>query len=150
MPICKQCGSDRAVKNGVVAGKQRYCCKDCGFNFREGDNRANDRIAARKALCILLYAMAKGSFRMMGRLLGVSHTLIYRWIREYGESLPEQEASGDIQEMEFDEMWHFIGKKKQNFGSSKPLTVIQGEPWPGCLAIVILQRSDDCTVKCDT
>ena len=29
------------------------------------------------------------------------------------EALPEPEAPGDIKEMEFDEMWHFIGSKKQ-------------------------------------
>jgi hypothetical protein len=38
--------------------------------------------------------------------------------------LPNPEVSGEIKEMEFDEMWHYIVKKKENFGSSKPLTVI--------------------------
>jgi transposase len=147
MPICKRCGSDRAVKNGVVAGRQRYYCKNCGCNFREGDKRTNDRVAAKKALCILLYAMAKGSFRMMGRILGVDHALVYRWVREFGESLPEPEVPGDIQEMEFDEMWHFIGSKKENFGSSKLSTVVRGTLWPGCSAIVILQLSSGYTTK---
>ena len=147
MPTCKKCGSSRVVKNGVVAGKQRYNCKDCDCNFREGDNRTNDKVAVKKALCILLYAMAKGSFRMMGRILGIDHTLVYRWIREFGESLPEPEVPGDIRHMEFDEMWHFIGSKKTSFGSSKPLTVIQGELWSGCSAIVILKHSNDSTIK---
>ena len=26
MLSCKKCGSDQAVKSGIVAGKQRYCC----------------------------------------------------------------------------------------------------------------------------
>jgi len=43
--------------------------------------------------------------------------------------------------MEFDEMWHFVKEKKTNFGSSRPLIVAEGEPWPGCLAIVILRPS---------
>ena len=141
MPSCKKCGSERTVKNGVVAGKQRYHCKDCECNFREGDKRTNEKIAAKKALCVLLYAMAKGSYRMMGRILRIDHTLVYRWIREYGEGLPEPEISGEIKEMEFDEMWHYIGSKKENFGSSKPLTVVQGELWPGYSAVVILQPS---------
>ena len=112
MATCKKCGSERAVKNGIVANKQRYRCQECGFNFREGDGRTNEKVAAKKALCILLYAMGKGSYRMLGRILGVDHTLIYRWIRAYGESLPEPTVSGEIKEMEFDEMWHFIGSKK--------------------------------------
>ena len=147
MPTCKKCSSENVVKSGIVSGKQRYQCKDCKCNFREGDNRTNDKIEVKKALCILLYAMAKGSFRMMGRILGIDHSLVYRWIRAFGESLPEPEVPGDIRHMEFDEMWHFIGSKKTNFGSSKPLTVVQGEPLPGFSAIVILQRSDGSMIK---
>jgi hypothetical protein len=131
----------------MVAGKQRYLCKDCKCNFREGDNRTNAQIAAKKALCILLYAMAKGSFRMMGRILGVNHALVYRWIKAFGESLPEPEIPGDISEIEFDEMWHFIGSKKTNFGSLKPLIAARGRLSPGCSAVVILQRLDGCTTK---
>ena len=147
MPQCKKCSSKRAVKNGIVGGRQRYRCKDCGCNYREGDDRTNDKIAAKKALCVLLYAMAKGSYRMMGRLLNTDHTLIYRWVRSFGESLPEPEVPGDITQMEFDEMWHFIGSKKRNFGSSKPLTVAHGELWHGCSAVVILAHSDDYITK---
>jgi transposase-like protein len=116
-----------AAKNGVIAGKQRYRRQECECNFREGDNRTNESVAAKKALCVLLYAMAKGSFRMMGRILGINYALVYRWIRSFGESLPEPEIPGDIVEMEFDEMWHFVGSKKTSFGSSKPLIVVQGK-----------------------
>jgi transposase len=116
MPTCKKCSSEQCVKNGIVAEKQRYRCRDCGYNFRVGDNRTNDKIAAQKAMCILLYAMAKGSFRMMGRLFNKNHSLIYRWVRTFGESLPEPKVSGEIKEMEFDEMWHFIVSKKTALG----------------------------------
>ena len=117
MLVCKRCGSRELVKNGIVLGKQRYKCKSCQFNFREGDNRTNDKIAAKKALCVLFYSMAKGSFRMLGRLLNTDHTLVYRWIRQYGEALPEPVVPGEITEMEFDEMWHFIGQKKEALGA---------------------------------
>ena len=143
MPTCKNCAFEHVVKNGIVAGRQRYRCKQCGCNFREGDARTNEKIAAKKALCVLLYAMAKGSFRMMGKILNTDHALVYRWIRAFGESLPEPDVSGQITHMEFDEMWHFVGSKKGSFGSSKPLTVAQGKLWPGCSAVVILQLSDD-------
>jgi transposase len=147
MLSCKRCSSKEFVKSGIVSGKQRYRCKHCNHYFREGDARTNDNIAAKKALCVLFYGMAKGSFRMLGRLLNVHYTLVYRWIREFGAALPEPSVSGDIAEMEFDEMWHFIGQKKRNFGSSKRLIVAHGELWAGCSAIVILRHSDDCTTR---
>jgi transposase-like protein len=113
MPKCKKCGSERTIKNGVIAGEQRYQYQECGCNFREGDNRTNESAAAKKASCVLLYAMAKGSFRMMGRIPVIDYALVYRWIRSFGESLPEPEVPGDITEMESGEMWHFVGSKKQ-------------------------------------
>jgi len=102
-------------------------------------------VAAKKALCVLLYAMAKGSFRMTGRILRTDHTLVYRWVRAFGEQLPEPEVPGGITQMEFDEMWHFIGSKKRSFGLSRPLTVAHGELWPGFSAVVILQHSGGST-----
>ncbi|MDR1653587.1 MAG: hypothetical protein LBS01_08095 [Prevotellaceae bacterium] len=36
---CKRCGSSRYSKSGYVRGTQRYRCKDCGYNFKLGDNR---------------------------------------------------------------------------------------------------------------
>ena len=113
MLLCKKCESEQIVKNGIVAGRQRYQCKNCKYNFREGDNRTNEGIAAKKALCLLLYTLGKVSFRMMGRLLDVDHVQVYRWIREFATLLPEPEVPLDIKHMEFDEMWHFVGSKKQ-------------------------------------
>jgi len=150
VPKCKKCASESHVKNGIVAGKQRYRCKACGCSFREGDGRTGRGVAAKKAMCCLLYATGKASFRNLGRIFRTSHSLIYRWIREFGESLPEPGVSGEIKEMEFDEMWHFVGSKKTSFGSSRPLTVAHGEPWPGCSAIVILRHSGGSTIKSST
>jgi insertion element IS1 protein InsB len=50
---------------------------------------------------------------MIGRILEIDYTLAYRWIRSFGESLPEPEAPGDITQMAFDEMWRFIGSKNK-------------------------------------
>ena len=139
MVKCKRCCSSKHVKNGIVRNRQRYKCVECGCNFREGDARANPQTPAKLAACILLYSMAKGSFRMLGKLFGIDHTHLYRMIRKFGENLPEPSVSDDIHEIEFDEMRHFVGSKKTKFGSSKPLIVAQGEPLHGCSAIVILQ-----------
>ena len=57
---------------------------------------------------------------MLGKIFGIDHTLVYRWIRAFGEGLPEPEVPGGIREMEFDEVWHFIGSKKQGLGHQGP------------------------------
>jgi len=48
MISCKKCHSSKCIKSGIVANKQRYKCKDCNATFREGDNRTNEKIIAKK------------------------------------------------------------------------------------------------------
>jgi hypothetical protein len=43
-----------------------------------------------------------------------NHSLVCRWIRAGGEKLPAPAIPEDALEIEFDEMWHFIGSKKRN------------------------------------
>ena len=147
MRECKNCKSERIVKSGKVRGKQRFKCKECGYNFVDGDERTNEKIAALKALCVLLYSLGEGSYNMMGKLFGRNRSLIYRWIREAGLNTDEPTINGEIRQIEFDEMWHFIQRKKENFGSSKPLTVAAGELSPGFSVVVISQHSDVSTKR---
>ena len=144
---CKNCNSELMIKSGKVNGKQRYCCKECGYHFTQGDGRTNERIAAKKAMCVILYSLGKASFRMLAKIFNTSPSLTYRWIIEAGAKLPEQEICGDIKQMEFDEMWHFIKNKKTNFGLSRLLTVAYGELWPGYSVTVILQPLVDSVIK---
>jgi transposase-like protein len=144
---CKNCKSENVVKSGTVRGKQRYKCKECGYNFVMGDERTNEKIVALKALCVLLYSLAKGSYNMIGKLFDRNRSLIYRWIREAGINTEEPVIDGEIAEIEFDEMWHFIQSKKRSFGSSKPLTVVAGKLLPGFSVVVIAQHSSDCMTR---
>ena len=50
---------------------------------------------------------------MLGKLLDHSPSLIYRWVKEAGVALQEPSIAHDIKEIEFDEMWYFVGSKKQ-------------------------------------
>jgi len=147
MPSCKNCESANCVKSGRVRGKQRYLCKECKYNFVEGDTRTDEKIIAMKAMCVLLYSLAKGSYNMLGKIFDRDRSLIYRWIREAGLQASEPAIDGQITEIEFDEMWHFINQKKTNFGSSKPLTAVSGRLSPGFWALVILQRSGGSTTR---
>ena len=144
---CKKCQSTNVVKSGKVRQKQRYKCKDCVYHFTEGDGRTNAQIIAMKAMCVLFYALAKGSYNMLGKMVGRHRSLIYRWIRQAGAQFAEPEISGEIKELEFDEMWHYVKKKQTSFGSSKPLIAAHAKPWPGCSVLVILQPSQDFTTR---
>jgi transposase len=141
MMECKNCHSVQIVKGGFVRGKQRYKCKECGVHFVEGDAGTNDRIAALKALCVVLYSLGKGSCNMLGKIFGRNRSLIYRWIREAGLRTAKPAIDGEITRIEFDEMWHFI--ESRNFGSSKPLIAAAGGRSHGFSAVV--QLSDDGT-----
>ena len=138
---CKKCNKSRIVKNGRSRGKQRYECKDCGYNFTQGDNRARQENEAKKSLAVLLYSLGRGSFRFIGRILDVSNVSVYKWINKIADKLEEPEVVGNIKEIEFDEMWHFINSKKTKNGSLKPWIVVQGELSHGLQAIVMLRPS---------
>ena len=105
---CKKCNSSNFTKSGYMNDKQRFRCKDCGCNFTEGDGRTKDSTAAKKAIAIMLYTTARTSFRRIGKILGIDHSLVYRWIREVAETLPEPIVPAHITDVELDEMWHFI------------------------------------------
>ena len=111
---CKRCEkSDQIVKNGQVRNKQRFLCKSCGYNFVEGDERVRHENIIKRAFCVLLYAMGKGTFNFMGKLFKVSPVSVYKWIKKEAEMIQDFEISSEIQEIEIDEMWHFINSKKQ-------------------------------------
>ena len=147
MMTCKNCQHTHTVKNRFVRGKQRYQCRACGYNFVIGDERHSHSTEVKKALCVILYSLGKASFGFLAKLLGVSRTTTYYWIRQAATSTDEPTIAPDVQEIEFDEMGHFIQSKKEQFGSLKPWIVVQGEPLPGYWVVVMRQRSNDSTTK---
>ena len=144
---CKRCQSEEVVKNGKVRHKARHKCKSCNYNFTHGDGRKKQSLVLKRALAVILYALGKASFGFLGKLFGVSRSLTYAWIRAESDKIAEPVVSGGIREMEFDELWHFVGSKKTKNGSSRRLIVAHGELWPGLSAVVILQPSDVFTQK---
>ncbi len=75
--------------------------------------------------------MGKASFNRLGKLFGHSRSFIYRWIVEAMDRTAEPAIEGKIKEMEFDEMWHFVGSKKTKNGSSRHWIVVHGNPCLG-------------------
>ena len=64
-------------------------------------------------MCVLQYAQGKASYNMLAKLYHTWPSLVYRWVKEAGMRIPEPQISENIKEIEFDEMRHFIGQKKQ-------------------------------------
>lgn len=113
--ICKKCGSEHSVKNGIVRSKQRYKCKLCNFNFVVGYQR--EKISSEgKALAILLYGRGKASYGFIAKLLKVSSVAVMKWIKREADRLADPSVSSSIQEVSFDEMWHFVNKKRKVMG----------------------------------
>src|ERR1700749_815440 len=91
--ICKRCSAADYVNNGKVRGLQRYRCKACGCNFTATKPRGKP--AAMKTLALLLYGMGNAGYRMIARLLGLSHVSVDNWIRTEAARLPEPEITGE-------------------------------------------------------
>jgi transposase len=118
MHECKRCESKIIVKSGIVREKQRWLCKECGYNFTEGDGRKQTS-EAKKALAVLLVCLGL-SFRASGLVVKVGRSTVLRWFRTFAETLQLPAIAGNLDVVELDEMWHFLQKKKTSSGSGKP------------------------------
>ena len=150
MNRCKQCDGKDFVKNGCVRGVQRYRCKSCGLNFVMGDKRVKEDTAIKRAFAVILYSLGKSSYGFIAKLFGVTRPAVQKWLKREADLLSEPVIPATIEEMEFDEMWHFIGSKKTNCGSSRPWIVLHGELSPGFSAVVMLKPSSGSTTKSST
>jgi len=109
--LCKQCGSGRFVKNGLVRGHQRYRCQECGYNFTDTPPRGYP--LQQKVLAVLLY-LSGLSMRRTALLLGVSTPTVQEWIERMAGTLASKpEPQGRAIVIELDEMWHFVQKKNK-------------------------------------
>jgi len=110
--VCKKCGSSKTVKNGFVRNQQRFRCNDCKLNFIEGDARRKPRKQIHAFFMVLLYSMGKASIRFLAKLLSVSPSTVLRWLKEEAADIEDVVIPENIKAVEIDEMWHFVGKKK--------------------------------------
>lgn len=134
--ICKRCAAAEYVKNGKVRGLQRYRCKACGCNFTATKPRGKP--VALKTLALLLYGMGNAGYRMIARLLGVSHVSVYNWVRAEAGKLPEPDIPGETVVLTLDEMGHFLKKRLRSCGFGERMTLCVGAPSPGCLVAVMM------------
>jgi transposase-like protein len=84
---CPKCTSDKSVKSGIIKGKQRYKCKECGCHYTvELKSTAKPQSMKKQALHLYLEGLG---FRSIGRFLGVSNVSVLNWIRSFGKEVGE-------------------------------------------------------------
>ncbi|MCC5937790.1 MAG: IS1 family transposase [Lunatimonas sp.] len=84
---CPKCDSSKVVKSGIINGKQRFRCKNCGYHFTvQKQGKAIDKYYVVKALQLYIEGV---SYREIERILGVSHVSVMNWVRQYRIKAPE-------------------------------------------------------------
>jgi len=132
---CRKCGSEAMVKNGFMAGNQRYKCKTCSFQFTR--ETPHGKPMKDKILALILY-LSGISMNMTAKIIGVSVQTIMRWIRFFYQKFANDvQHDSSIEEIEVDEMASYIGKKKIVFGSGKLLIITLENSSGGCAVIVV-------------
>jgi transposase len=119
---CRKCGGERIVKNGHHLGRQRFKCKECGFQFTRPD--AKGKPPQTKCLAILLY-MTGLSLRSIASIVKVSPKAVLDWVRAFGAATYEKPTPPGEVVVELDEMRHFLASRKTNSGSGKRIVVLQ-------------------------
>ena len=131
---CRKCGSEAVVKNGFMAGNQRYKCKNCSFQFTK--EVSHGKPVKDKILALILY-LSGLSMNMTAKIVGVSVQSIMRWIRLfYHKFAGNVQHDSTVEEIEVDEMVSYIGKKKTKFGSGRLLIITLENSSGGNVVIV--------------
>ena len=139
---CLKCKGDDKVRNGKVRGRQRYRCRSCGYNYTT--DKAQGKPKEMKKLALHMYLEGLG-YESIGRILKVSQVSVYKWIRQAGEEVKKllEEERDIVEEVEIDELWHYIGKKKGSAGYGLLLTEIQKKLLDGSTVIVARKQGKD-------
>ena len=136
---CPRCTlTDQVVKNGRSRhGHQRWRCKGCALTFGERDHRLIDPAIKQSAL--RHYAEGVG-LRATERLVGPSHNTIIGWVRQ--EVAGQALARLDAAQVEADELWSYVGSKKDQFGCGGLLIALPAEFSAGRWAIVTPEQPE--------
>ena len=136
---CTHCESGQLVKNGTSwHGNQRWLCRHCGKTCGERDNR---KVAPGKRASALRHYLEGVGQRATERLVGVSHNSVMNWVLEEveGKTLARVNAS-EVEWVEADELWTYVGKKKRTAGYGGLLIVLPRKSADGRWAIVEPRR----------
>jgi len=122
MVSCSKCKGMPCVKDGVVKGKQRDLCKECGYRHTV-PFRGKRPTLKRQALELDREGLG---CRSIGRFLKCSHMAVYHWIKASGKSSKTLRSASGVNIIEMDEMHTSIGAKKTVAGFGLLLIEMHG------------------------
>ena len=109
---CPKCNDENYQnRDGYTeSGSQRYRCRKCGARYTPQRKQQGYDQEIRKT-AIRMYMDGLG-FRQIGRQLGVSHASVMNWVKAHADQLPETPMPENVDTVEMDELYTFIGDKK--------------------------------------
>ena len=116
---CKNCLSSKYIKNGFVRTVQRYKCKNCGYNYKEGDKRQKYTVQDR--FKVLKLYLENCGIRSIERLTGVCNSQVLKWISESADTIKQEllkcrneiNSIKDISILKIDELCTYIKKDQK-------------------------------------
>jgi transposase-like protein len=113
MKPCPYCqATSRQVKAGRTgSGSQRYKGQHCQRRYAPQPKEQGYPDSVRQQ-AVRLYGDGM-NFRRIARQLGVNHQTVINWINAHVAPLPDRPPlPGEVKEMEQDELFTFVGRKK--------------------------------------
>src|SRR5215213_9462035 len=108
-PYCQE--TSRQNRAGTTkAGSQRYRCMHCKHKYTPEPKQQGYPESVRKR-AIEIYVDG-GNLRRIARHLKVASQTVTYWMIDVGEALPNAPLLNEVKEAEMDEMFTFIGDKK--------------------------------------
>ena len=115
---CKDCQGNRIIKNGFIEDVQRYRCKQCRYNFVEGDKRI--KYGSKDHLKVIKLYLENCGIRTIERLTGIRNSQISKWMERTATYIRRQlrlseskiKTIQDIEIMELDELYTFVKKDR--------------------------------------
>ena len=118
MKQCLYCqATTRQIKAGLNrTGSQRFQCRECNRHYTPEPNRNGYPEAVR------LYLEGTNQ-RRIGRILSVNHQSVANWIKAYHQqfqaSRPKELRPDRVETAEVDELFTFVGSKKNKPTSAR-------------------------------
>ncbi len=109
---CPSCGANtKQNKHGITkAQSQRYWCQHCKKSYTPKQKpRGYPKGLRQKALQMYVDGI---NFRRIGRFLGVHHQSVINWVNLYADQVPDAPVPEQVDDVEMDELFTFIGSKK--------------------------------------
>lgn len=82
LKFCPYCRTQNIIKNGKIAGKQRYKCKECNLQFTKPEYVDRARSTDDLAMALVLRDMGH-TFKYIGQYFNISANAVFKWVKKY-------------------------------------------------------------------